>query len=182
MKSEVDKKPWYRQGWLWFVLTPLIVVVCVSSVLVTVAFRYSDDVVIDNYYKQGRMINQALEQDRKALEYGLTAQLRFDRTSGEVIARTPAHAAVPEKLLLLLDHPFEANLDQQVILHAIAPGQYRGDLDADLQHNWYLIILPQLDKARRKEAEWILSGEINFSQGDQAELKPRVNNPSLTTE
>lgn len=174
MKTDADKRPWYKQGWLWFVLTPLIVVVCVSTVMVTIAFRHSDDVVIDNYYKQGRMINQALDQDRKALQYGLTAHLRFDQTSGEVMVKIPAHAAVPEKLLLLLDHPFEANLDREIILNAIAPGQYRGDLDANLQYNWYLILLPELDKTKRKEAEWILSGDINFAHGDEAELKSRV--------
>ena len=60
MKTEQDVKPFYRKFWFWFVFTPLIVVVCVSLTMVTVAFRHADDVVIDNYYKEGRMINQTM--------------------------------------------------------------------------------------------------------------------------
>jgi hypothetical protein len=160
-----DKKPWYRQVWFWFVMTPLIVVVCVSAVLVTIA-----------YYKQGRMINQTLEQDRMALAYGLSAHLRFDQVTGEVLATLPAHEAVPEKLLLLLDHPFEADLDQQIVLHQLAAGRYRGDLEGALDFSWYLVLTPELDKLRRTEAEWILSGRIDFSRSDETELKPRISN------
>jgi hypothetical protein len=174
MTVKEDTKPWYRQVWLWLVLAPLITVVCVSAVLVTVAFRYSDDVVIDNYYKQGRMINQTLEQDRQAQAYGLAAHLRFDQTTGEVLVSLPAHEAVPEQLLLLLDHPFEADLDQKIVLQQLAAGRYRGDLDGELRFSWYLVLMPELDHNKRKEAQWILSGTIDFSQGDETDLKPRV--------
>lgn len=178
---EVDQniKPWYRQFWLWVVLAPLITVICVSIVTVTIAFRHADDVVVDNYYKQGRMINQTLEQDRKALRYGLTAHLRFDRTSGEVLLRMPVHEQVPEQLLLLLDHPFEGDLDQEILLQHLASGQYRGDINGDLHHTWYLVLLPALDKSKRKEAEWILNGTIDFRQAEETKLQPRVGSPSL---
>jgi hypothetical protein len=177
MKIEKDVQPWYRQFWFWFVFTPLIVVVCVSSVMVTIAFRHADDVVIDNYYKQGRMINQTMEQDRKALELNLTAHLRFDRTTGEVFVQMPAQENLPQQLLLLLDHPFEADLDQQIILQQISVGSYRGELQSNPQHNWYLSLLPELDKSKRKEADWLLSGEMSFAAGDETTLKPRVSAP-----
>lgn len=173
MKTETDKRPWYRQFWLWVVMTPLIVSVCVTSVMMSIAFRHADDVVIDNYYKHGRMINQTMEQDRRALALNLTAKIRFDRATGEVFMQIPAQEAVPDKLLLLLGHPFEADLDQQIILQQIAAGRYRGDLDSVPEYAWYLTLMPELDKAQRKTAEWILSGEINFSQGESAELRPR---------
>ena len=49
--QEQDEGPWYKQPWAWFVLTPLITVVLVSSVTVTIAVKYADERVIDNYYK-----------------------------------------------------------------------------------------------------------------------------------
>lgn len=176
MTTDQDSKPFYRQFWFWFVFTPLIVVVCVSMVTVTIAFRHADDVVIDNYYKEGRMINQSLEQDRRALELKLTAQLRFDTTTGEIFVQIPQQDAVPEKLLLVLDHPFEADLDQQVVLHQTSSGHYRGELERSLSNNWYVSILPVLDKSQRKTAEWLLSGEINFAINDETLLQPRVAN------
>jgi uncharacterized protein len=174
MKTEQDVKPFYRQFWFWFVFTPLIVVVCVSLTMVTVAFRHADDVVIDNYYKEGRMINQTMEQDRRALELDLTAQLRFDRTTGEVFVQIPSRDAVPAQLLLLLDHPFEADLDQQVVLQQTSSGHYRGELETNPRNNWYVSLLPVLDKSQRKSAEWLLSGEINFAVSDEARLQPRI--------
>jgi len=174
MKVEEDHRPWYRQFWLWVVLAPLITVVCVSTVMVSIAFYHADDVVMDNYYKQGRMINQVMEQDRRARELNLSAQLRFDQITGEVFVKIPAHDAVPDKLLLLIDHPFEADLDQQIILQLVSAGHYRGELEASLAHSWYLSLLPELDKSKRKEAEWILSGQINFSLNESTELNPRA--------
>lgn len=177
IKHDHDSRPWYRQFWLWVVLTPLIVVVCVSLGLVSIAFYFSDDVVIDNYYKQGRMINQSLEQDRHAAALGLSAQVTFDRVTGEVLVSLPNEQALPEQLLLLLGHRFEADLDQEISLQQITPGRYHGELNTKPEYQWYLSLLPALNKTQRNEAEWVLSGEINFAQGDNAELQPRVRAP-----
>lgn len=174
MKEEKDDRPWYRQFWLWIVLAPLITVVCVSAVTVTIAFRNADDVVIDNYYKQGRMINQTLQQDRRALALNLSAHLRFDRTTGEVFMQISTREILPEKLLLLLDHPFDADLDQQLIMQKLSASHYRGELESKPGYSWYLALMPALDKADRKNAEWLLSGEIDFEVGDETELSPRV--------
>lgn len=176
MKTEQDTKPFYRQFWFWFVFTPLILVVCVSMVTVTIAFRHADDVVIDNYYKEGRMINQSKEQDRRAQELNLSAQLRFDTTTGEVFLQIPQHDTVPAQLLLTLDHPFEADLDQQLVLRQTSAGHYRGELERSLSHNWYVSLLPVLDRNQRKTADWLLSGEINFSVSNETLLQPRLSN------
>ena len=120
------------------------------------------------------MINQTMEQDRRALELNLTAQLRFDRTTGEVFLQIPQQASVPAQLLLLLDHPFEADLDQQVVLQQTSSGHYRGELETNPRNNWYVSLLPVLDKSQRKSAEWLLSGEINFAASDEALLQPRI--------
>lgn len=169
-----EQKPWYQHPWLWIVLAPLITVVCVSMVTVTIAYRNADDVVIDNYYKQGRMINQSLEQDRRALDLNLKANLRFDRVTGEVFLQLPTRHELPKQLLLLVDHPFKASLDQQIILQEVAAGQYRGELEKNLAYSWYLSLMPELDKNKRKEAEWLLSGEIDFERGSDTVMKPRV--------
>lgn len=77
--------PWYRQFWFWFVFGPLIIIVFVCAFLVSTALRNADDVIIDNYYKEGRMINQTLEQDKQAKLLGLSAELRFDLETGDVL-------------------------------------------------------------------------------------------------
>ncbi len=166
-------QPWYRQFWAWFVLTPLIVVIIVCAIMGTIAFRHADDVVIDNYYKEGRMINQRLEQDLVARELGLTAELHFDNTLGEVLLSLHSSGAevFPQRLLVMLDHPTSANRDRILQLQAMAPGRYRAELTDPLQHRWYVYLMPITDVALRNEAPWRLFGEINFQLNDRIQLQ-----------
>ena len=69
--NDKDDGPWYKQFWAWFILTPLIVVVLVWIPFLTIVVKNADDTVIDNYYKEGRMINQRADQDRRAQTLGL---------------------------------------------------------------------------------------------------------------
>lgn len=173
-----NAKPWYREFWFWFVFSPLIYIIIMCSITVTIALKGADDVIIDNYYKEGRMINQALEQDQRARDLGLLADLRFDRTSGDVmISLTSAvgdTASLPDTILLMMGHPVKEEKDQIIHLKAVAPGQYRGTLATEPQYSWYLTLYPIGDIALRKQAPWTLSGEIDFRISDKTGLAPRV--------
>jgi uncharacterized protein len=170
--------PWYRQFWFWFVFGPLIFIIIMCGFTVSIALKGADDVIIDNYYKEGRMINQALEQDKRAQALGLSGNLSFDRTSSEIllsIANAPTDATLmPEQLLLMMGHPVKAAKDQLITLTAIAPGKYRGELLAEPDYAWYLTLYPVKDLALRNEAPWTLSGEINFRVANTTLLAPRV--------
>lgn len=177
--DEESLKPWYRQFWFWFVFSPLIYIIIMCSVTVTIALKGADDVIIDNYYKEGRMINQALEQDKRAQALGLSGNLNFDRTTGEVlltIVNVPSDAALmPDQLLLMMGHPVKAAKDQLITLTAIAPGKYRGELLVEPNYSWYLTLYAINDLSLRKDAPWTLSGEIDFRAAENALLAPRVN-------
>lgn len=177
--NEDTPKPWYRQFWFWFVFSPLIYIMIMCSITVTIALKGADDVIIDNYYKEGRMINQTLEQDKHASELGLTANVTFDRVTGEVllvIPNAPEDAAVmPQELLLMMGHPVKAEKDQLVTLTATGPGRYRGELKAEPEYSWYLTLYPISDLAQRNQAPWSLSGAIDFREVESTRLAPRVN-------
>ena len=170
--------PWYRQFWFWFVFGPLIFVIVLCGFTVTTAFYYADDVVSDNYYKDGVMINQTLQQDERALALGLTAVVRFDRATGEVFMSVknskPLLAALPKQLLLFMDNPVKKTKDQQVLLQEITPGEYRAELISLPEFSWYLAVVPEVDAKKRKSAEWLLNGSINFSNTAEAALQPRL--------
>lgn len=173
-------KPWYREFWFWFVFGPLIFIIIMCGFTVSIALKGADDVIIDNYYKEGRMINQALEQDKRASELGLSGDLRFDLTSGDIIlkiANVPTdEALMPQELLLMMGHPVKAAKDQMIVLKYVSTGYYRGELLEKPEYAWYLTLYPINDIAKRNEAPWTLSGEINFQQGDATQLAPRVKN------
>lgn len=166
--------PWYRQVWFWVVVGPLLFIIIFCSMTVSMAFHYSDDVVADNYYKEGRAINQLLQQDEHALALGLTANIRFDRVANEVLVSIKNSKNLPKKILLFMDHPVKKNKDQHIVLHEIVRGEYRAELTTRLEYFWYLSLVPEIDVSKRKHAEWLLSGGIDFSNNAEAFLQPRV--------
>ena len=60
------EKPWYRQFWPWFLIAlPAISVVAGLSTL-TIAVLNQDSLVRDDWYKDGKAINQSLARDDAA--------------------------------------------------------------------------------------------------------------------
>jgi uncharacterized protein len=187
MQSPADKqilletaKPWYREFWAWFILTPLIVVVMVSTFTVSVAVRNADDRVIDNYYKEGRMINMRLDEDLAAAHLSLVADIVFDTDAGELLVTLQsADNTFPETITLALSHPSDQSLDHQILLTYLAKGQYRAELDKILSYRWYLRLHNQelsvqkmdgIQDASAKYAHWRLRGEIDFAKQSTVRL------------
>lgn len=167
--------PWYRQFWFWFVFGPLIFIIILCGFTVSIAFNYADDVVTDNYYKSGVMINQTLKQDERAAALHLIADVKFDRTTGEVMVALAGDHSFPKTLLLFLDNPVKSKKDQHLVLTEVSAGQYRGELNSPVDYSWYLALVPESDVSRRKDAEWLLTGEINFAKNQETRLQSRSN-------
>ncbi|UTA47230.1 FixH family protein [Simiduia sp. 21SJ11W-1] len=169
--ADQDNTPWYRQGWAWFLLTPLIVIVLVMAVLITIAVRFSDDVVIDNYYREGRMYNERLEQDELARTRNISADITFDMETGEAFLTLTGDTEA-SALVLLVQHPTEADLDQVLIFSATGLGNYRADLTHALQHAHYLQLFPGSSGADRPNAPWRLKAQLNFSHAQRVLMQP----------
>ncbi|RYY03550.1 MAG: hypothetical protein EOO53_06470 [Gammaproteobacteria bacterium] len=167
--------PWYRQFWFWFVFGPLIFIIVLCFFTVSIAFNFADDVVTDNYYKSGLMINQTLKQDEKAAELKLVAHVKFDQTTGDVLVSLAGNHAFPKNLYLFLDNPVKSKKDQNLLLTAISAGEYRGQLDSPVEYSWYIALVPESDASKRKDAEWLLSGEINLAKTTETVLQSRTN-------
>jgi len=171
-EQDQEGQPWYRQFWGWFVFTPLFVVIIASLFFVSTAFKHADDVVVDNYYKEGRMINQRFELDKRAVALGIAGELRFDRESGEVFLTLQARESLEKTLRLDLNHPASENLDRSVVLTAVSVNSYRGDLDRALDHRWYIRIQADTESVGDSQPEalnntpWRLNGTIDFAHSD----------------
>ena len=174
--TEENVLPWYRQFWFWFVFGPLIFIIFSCAVTVTIAFNFADDVVADNYYKSGVMINQTFVQDEKAAALNLAADIVFDQATGEVFLTLTGNHEFPKNLLLFLDNPVKSKKDQRILLTSTSAGKYRGELTSVIEYSWYLSLVPESDASKRKDADWLLSGEINLTKTNETILKPRANN------
>lgn len=136
-----DDGPWYKQFWCWFILAPLLIIMIIWIPFLTVIVKGADDTVQDNYYKEGRAINERVDQDRHARELGLHGQLTLEHGKAVLaLSSTQEGYQLPRVLYLYLDHPFEEDYDQQSVLLEVAPGQYQGELKEELQNSWYVRI------------------------------------------
>ena len=157
--------PWYRQRWPWLLMIGPVWVIVGGIIMVTLASGRPDALVVDDYYKQGKAINQDLSRDRAAAAIGAQATLAYDparsRLSGRVAAQSSlaglqirirlAHSTMPEKDLLLLVKPDAA-------------GEFEVALPMLEQARWRVVVEPV-------ERSWRLAGVWQWPQDRSALLK-----------
>jgi uncharacterized protein len=146
-----DTEPWYRQFWPWFIFgLPAIVVVAALGTVV-IANRHADDLVVDDYYKDGLAINRQLEKIGLAQQQGITAALAFGDGDVTITTTGPVDAS---QLRLLLSHPLEADRDFAVLATRVAQGTYRAALPQAAAPHWHWTLeLPEADG-------WRLDGSV----------------------
>ena len=178
MQKTIDTKPWYCQFWPWLIIALPATVVVAGISMIRLAHHSADDMVVDNYYKDGKAINQSLGQDQRAVELNMVAELSFNFDSGQLIVSL-AGDELPQNLVLHLYHPIEADHDTTVLLTPRGEGRYLGELSQRLQHRYLLRLLPanESDAAAGLQQDgsqvppqWRLNGEIDFERSQGAVL------------
>ena len=153
-------RPWYKEFWAWFVFTPLIVVVVACAFTVSIAFKYKDSVVKDDYYKIGKMINSEFKSDLVAKQLGIVASQVFDGGSN-LISSTLNESDWPgdELLMLSLSHPFEEGRDYYITLKQADDLLWRATAPENFEGRWY-VKLAAIDDTGAET--WRLQGEIQL--------------------
>ncbi len=120
--AKVSTKPWYAHRWPWLLMLGPFIVLVAGSYTGWLAFSRPDALVVSDYYKQGKAINQDLRRDRAAANLGLHFNLRYDPALGRLSGNIDSfnrpragkyllhlvHSTLPEKDILL---PVQANED-----------------------------------------------------------------------
>ena len=128
--------PWYKQPWLWFILSVPIASVILSSIMVSVAVIGKDSLVSDNYYKDGMGINQTIEQDKLAVQLNIIPVVTIQDTTVTVKIQSeamPTQAFLTLKLL----HPTVSEKDLTIRLLP-TPDGFIGDLPNKAEGRRYL--------------------------------------------
>lgn len=146
-----DTQPWYRQFWPWFLIALPASVVVAALTTVYIANRGSDDLVVDEYYKDGLAINRQLEKKQRATQMGITASVHVRARSVEVRTSGPVTA---QQLHLLLSHPLEADRDFEIALQPTGSGAFRGELPNPVAARWHWTL------EDRGAAPWRLDGTL----------------------
>ena len=138
-----DSLPWYKQFWPWLLIALPGSVVIAGLTTLYIANKYSDDLVADNYYKEGLAINRQLEKNQRAEELGLQAEFSISDKGGVQWIEIRIDGT-PDKgdLQLSLSHPLEADRDFVVHLVQGDPGLYMGELPHRVATRWHWTLEP----------------------------------------
>ena len=161
-----DARPWYSEPLMWFVVGLPATVVVAAMFTLFLAVRGSDDVVRDDFRKEGLAIYADPARDAAAAAAGARATLVIDSAGGSLLATvTLERGAPPGTLLVLLSHATRAELDRMVTLQG-ADGHYQGSMDTLPPGRWYVEITPA-------DRSWRLRGDFR-DPAASIELVPGV--------
>ena len=150
-------EPLYRQFWPWFLMAlPASVVVAGLSTW-WIAARHADDLVADDYYKNGLAINRELGKTARSELLGLSADIAF---SGQLVSVRLHGDSGPAALRLFFSHPLEADRDLAIPLARTAATHYEGELPYALHHRWLWRLEPMGVAA---DEVWRIDGEVTLS-------------------
>jgi hypothetical protein len=156
-----DKAPWYKQFWLWFLIALPASVVIAGFTTLYIANIHSDDLVVDDYYKNGLAINRVLEKNAKAQALGIEAKLRFSEVAQIWQVEVEITRTEPDSTLSLsLSHPLEADQDFSVPLRHSESDVYRAYLPRPVAAHWHWII------ESKGSTPWRLDGSIENGDVD----------------
>ena len=115
MSVSTIAQPWYKQFWLWFILTPLFIVMAAGFFMLYLAIVTSDGVIIDNPYKDGKGYVERTVEDDFARSHNLLGELKWVDNSIE-IQLSGDLVPMPESLDLLIAHPTAKTFDLSLVL------------------------------------------------------------------
>ena len=158
-------QPWYRQFWPWFIIALPAAAVIASISTGIIASKDGVNLVAEDYYKQGKEINQDLSKFRRS--EALNIHIALEVNDKELTLKPLSGEIAPgQALYLSLFHPTLAGLDSDHLLTADGKGVYRLMLDKPLTGKWHI----RVDAFNH---EWRLQETAQLPTKAPVELDPK---------
>lgn len=133
--------PWYKHRWPWFLMIGPVLVLVAGAITTWLAVSRPDALVVGDYYKQGKAINQDLRRDRVASRLGLVFEARHAAGAGRLLGRLEsAGKPVVAPFHIRLAHPTQPEKD--LVLEALpdARGRFSAALPALEATHWQVVV------------------------------------------
>jgi len=163
MQTQPPVESWTSQPYVWMLILIPFSAVVVGMIMLTLAIESDTGLVVDDYYKQGKQINQVLARDQAASAMGLSAALNFDSDSGVVEVSLKANSTLitNEQVSLGLFHATKPDMDQTIILKANDQQVYSATLDHLSDGRWHVHLATET---------WRLTGSLYVPGGASMQL------------
>ena len=131
------QRPWYRQGWPWFLIALPASAVFGGIATLVLAIQSPNALVVDDYYKEGLAINRQIHRQTAARDMDLNALLRSD---GQQLSLdlSATDAVTDTSVTLQFFHVTRAELDREVVLQRQPDGHYSAILPELANGTWNL--------------------------------------------
>ncbi|UXZ53455.1 FixH family protein [Halomonas sp. 7T] len=165
--SSPNVTPWYKQFWPWFLLGLLFTSIVLSTTFAVVSIKTADGMVVqEDYYEHGKAINMVFAKQERANELNLSAELRIDPLTSDIVLDLAGDDR-PDKLHLMLIFPTQDDRDQEFVLEHVRDGRYITQGPDNLRYRWYIQLQPE-----QTNADWRLIGEARFPDENSIALLP----------
>ena len=135
---------WYRHSSVWLLLSGPAIVIVAGIITTWIAFHSADNVVADDYYKRGLLIDRNLSRAQAAHGFQASLHLFEDRLELRLVGTSNW----PDTLTLYLIHPGRSALDQTISLQHRSDGVYYAAPPAPTASRW---------RVRIESADWQIS-------------------------
>jgi hypothetical protein len=129
--------PWYTHRWPWLLMLGPATVLAGGAYVAWLATGHPDALVVDDYYKQGKAINQDLRRDRAASVLGLSLRAQYDPRAGTLTGRIAGQAA---PLTIYLAHPTLPQRDLRLFVKPSADGSFSVALPGLERTHWQVVV------------------------------------------
>jgi hypothetical protein len=159
-----DAKPWYRHPWPWLLMAGPFAVLIAGFITMWISFSGADALVVDDYYKQGKAINQDLRRDHAASALGLRAYLRYDAADGVLTGRLQGLKEAGAVTVLLVHSTVPAK-DIRRTVQLNASGEFSVPIPLLERAHWQV----QLEDVGR---HWRLNGSWSWPAQKNIDIRP----------
>ncbi len=154
--------PWYKQFWPWFLIALPGAVVIASLITFSLFSANRVSLVSENYYKEGKGINQDLSRLAKSDELKLSANLTINKELATFQLYKGELSQYPP-LKITFQHRTHADKDIVLIRNSDATGRYRIKLDQELTGPWFI-------EMTAFDSTWSLNTRATFPSSDTIAL------------
>ncbi len=162
--AKESTQAWYRHRWPWFLMAGPATVLVAGFITMWISFSGADALVVDDYYKQGKAINQDLRRDQAAAALGMSVAVRYDAAIG-VLSGQLKGASDVRTIQLLLVHPTVPAKDLRFSVQVNPSGGFSVALPLLERARWQL----QLEDAER---DWRLHGTWSWPEQKTIHIQP----------
>lgn len=159
-----DPTPWYKQRWPWLLMVMPGISLVLGGMLLYFAITTNDGLVVDDYYRQGRAIDQTIARSVVAAEKGLAADVGVRAEDIRIVLNANEGVELPSELIVTIIHPTRAGFDQVLRLSQV-DGAYAGPIAPMSLGRWHV----QIEDPQRA---WRLHGDVRIPDETQVRILP----------